>query len=419
MNIIKIKNILSIDDYRFDFSCHNVFEDFFYGDIDGSSLIALPAVIDPHVHFRTPGHEYKESWKLAALPTILGGTTTVFDMPNNSPFVSSISQLNAKSSLIESHLTEANIPLRYKLFLGATTSNFHDIEMISCYKQICCGVKVFLGSSTGANSLSYNVLDSIFRIAAELNLVVAVHAEDEEVIRKKQNSMKEKDWAKVNAHSLSRPKEAAFKAVEYIIELSHKHNTKVHILHVSTKEELDLIREGKKTSKMIFAEAAIPHLFFDERDYARLGNYVKVNPPIRSQLDREALWEAINSGLIDTVGSDHAPHLISEKQLSIKEAPSGMPSNPFLLPLLLNAVNEGLLIKERVAQITHDTIVDLYDLEETKDFVLVDMQKEHRIEEKDIKSLCKWSPFLGKTIKGWPMYVVLKDTLYPGLGMYL
>ncbi len=419
MKTIKIKNLLSIDNYRFDITCQNIFKNFVCEDIDGSSLVAFPAVIDPHVHFRTPGHEHKESWKFAAFPAILGGVTTVFDMPNNSPFISSISQLSMKHSLIENQLKEADIPLRYKLFLGATACNFHDIEMINYYKQICCGIKVFLGNSTGASFLSYSILDRIFRIAAELNLVVAVHAEDEEIIRKKQSCMGAKDWTQINAHSLSRPREAAIKAVDHVIELSHKHGTKVHILHVSTEEELKLIKEGKKTNKTIFAEAALPHLFFDEEDYISLGNCIKVNPPVRNKLDREALWEAINSGLIDTVGSDHAPHLIYEKQVSIEKAPSGIPGNPFLFPLILNAVNEGLLIKERVTKITHDVIVDLYDLEETQDFVLVDMKKEHKIEERDIKSLCKWSPFLGKSIKGWPMYVILKGTLYPGLGVYL
>lgn len=419
MKTVRIKNVLSIDNYRFDVVSTDVFENFIQEDIDGSSLIAFPAVIDPHVHFRTPGQEHKESWKAAALPAILGGVTTVFDMPNNYPFISSIQGLQEKSNLVDELLKEVGIPLRYKLFLGATDSNFHDIEMINTHRKICCGVKIFLGSSTGIGSLSYSVLDKIFRIAAEADFVVAIHAEDEEIIQEKQNGMSEKEWSHLCAHSLSRPREAAIKAVENIIGFSHKHDAKVHILHVSTEEELSLIKEAKKTSKRIFAEAALPHLFFDERDYALLGNYVKVNPPLRKMSDKEALWEAIGSGVIDTVGSDHAPHLISEKQRSIKEAPSGMPGNPFLVPLLLNAINQGLLTKERFVQITHETIIDLYDLQENKDLILVDLDKQHVLQDKDNRSLCKWSPFLGKNIKGWPMYVLLKGTLYPGLGIYL
>jgi len=275
------------------------------------NLIALPALIDPHVHFRTPGHEYKENWKTGAKAAIAGGVTTVFDMPNTTPSTVSTSALQHKKEIIDAQLNEAEIPLHYKLWFGATPDNLIGIEKIGRlstrdgsalggkdYKDYVIGIKVFMGSSTGDLLVDKKKDQAqIFKLAHELNLPVAVHAESEANIQYSRFKIKNPH---VHDHSKIRRREAAIEAVTQAIELADTYHAKLYILHTSTKEEMELIKQAKKDNISVFAEVTPHHLFLTEDDYNILGTKAQMNPPLRTLEDQDALWDGILDGVIDT-----------------------------------------------------------------------------------------------------------------------
>lgn len=382
------------------------------GDLDGSELTAFPGGIDGHVHFRTPGFEYKEDWKTGSAAAVAGGVTTVFDMPNTQPFTDSISKGREKEQVINKQLAESGIPLNYKLYLGASKDNLAEIEALPENTDLFCGVKVFMGSSTAVVGGGVN-LSPVFRTAAEAGVVVAVHAEDETVLQRASGdiSLVNKVWSP-EQHSLLRPPEAAYRAVETVLDLSAKHGTKLYVLHIGTAREVELIDKAKRSGINVYAEAALPHLFFDVRDYEIYGNAVKVNPPLRTPEDREALWDAIRRGIIDTVGSDHAPHLHAEKTTLGREVPSGMPGVQFLFPLLLNAVYENKITREKLVQLTGENLRKIFSLSENRNWVLVKEHEKKTITDAEVLSKCAWSPYVGRTLVGWPMYSVLNEQLY-------
>lgn len=349
-------------------------------------LIPIPAVIDPHVHFRTPGQEYKEDWQTASYSALFGGVSTVFDMPNNDPPCVTQAALLAKRELI------GEVPIRAHFYLGADRNHLDEIDG-------SVPVKIFMGSSTG--SLLLDDQEDLER-AFERAKLVAVHAEDEGILRASAFPAKE-----AADHSRMRPNEAAARAVERALALCRKYGTTLYILHMSTKEELELLRAAKKEGLPVFGEATPHHLFLTTDDYARLGNLGKMNPPLRSRADQEALWDAVIDGTIDTIGSDHAPHLLEEKQSS---APAGVPGVETLLPLLLHAVNEGRLTLERVVELTSMTPRTLFGLPETDDAVWIDMDFERGVDR--LQTKCGWSPFQGWRLKGWPRFIRVKGKLF-------
>ncbi|MBU6447157.1 MAG: amidohydrolase family protein, partial [Verrucomicrobia bacterium] len=302
--------------------------------IDANGLTLLPALIDPHVHFRTPGAEYKENWQSAAEAAIHGGVTTVFDMPNNTPSCITLERVREKKTRINAQL---QIPIRYGLYLGADQN--HLSEIIRC-KQEIVGVKIYMGSSTG-NLLMHDpkVLEQAFKIAGEHEILVAVHAEDEELIQKRSIECKAALHLGPRAHSIIRNAEVAARAVNQALEWAAKYRVRLYIAHVSTQEELDLIRQAKKGNVQVYAETSPHHLFLTTKLYETLGTLALVNPPLRDT--NEPVWEAIYDGTIDTIGTDHAPNLLEEKRYPYGKAPSGFPSIELYLPLLLNAHAQG------------------------------------------------------------------------------
>ena len=354
-------------------------------------LIPIPALIDPHVHFRTPGHEYKEDWQTASAAALRGGISMVFDMPNNNPPCVTQKALQEKRKLIDS----MNLPIRYDFYLGADSNHLDEIKDADVL-----AVKVFMGSSTGTLLLDdQEDLERVFRDAK----LVAIHGEDETLLQ--QTAWESTDPAD---HSRMRPNEAAAIAVERAIALCRKYGTKLYVLHMSTREEVELVRLAKKEGLPVFAEATPHHLFLSTQDYERWGNLVKMNPPLRSLADQEALWEGIADGTIDTIGTDHAPHTLEEKK-GLK-APSGVPGVETMLPLMLNAVNEGRLTLERLVEMTHHNILKLFELPENDDVVWVDMELEQEV--CDFQSKCNWSPFEGRFLKGWPKYIRVKGKVF-------
>ena len=284
-------------------------------------LTILPAAIDPHVHFRTPGAEHKEDWKTAAEAAIAGGVTTVFDMPNNTPLCTSQTALMAKKKQIDAKLAEAGIPLRYYLYFGATKDNIDEINKV---QHEIIGVKIFMGSSTGDLLLTDpKALDRVFQLCAQKDLIVSVHAEDDALIQ--DNIKKYANETNPAVHSIIRDRKAAIAAATQAIKLAEKYNTRLVILHVSSAEEVELIRNAKQDGILVYGEATPHHLFLTEKDYAKWGTQVQVNPPLRTEADRKALWAEIQNGTIDMIGSDHAPHTLEEKGRPYGKAPSRNP----------------------------------------------------------------------------------------------
>ena len=378
-------------------------------EFEKNKLLKLPGLIDPHVHFRTPGMEYKEDWKTAAKASIKGGYTTVFDMPNTIPPTVTEIALLEKKSLIDKQLKEVGIPLRYYLFFGADKHHLNEIKKI---KNQAIGIKVFMGCSTGGLVIDDDEsLHAIFKIAAKENILVAVHAEDEH--RLKENAKKIVGPQSYSIHSKIRDESAAELAVKKAIQLVRLYGTRLYILHVSTHQEIDLIAQAKKEGLPVFAETTPHHLFLNTSDYQTLKGKGVMNPPLRTFEHQKALFSAIKSGIIDTIGSDHAPHTLEEKAKSYGSCPSGVPGIETTLPLLFEAYHQNLLTLDNILDLTSRRAKKIFNLPDHQDdYVLVDLFLSKRIEDKDLSTKCKWSPFAGRLLRGWPVTTVLKGHIY-------
>ena len=373
-------------------------------------LMALPAVVDPHVHFRTPGHPQKEDWQSGAKLALRGGCTTVFDMPNTLPPTITRTLLNEKKALIDSQLRSVNIPLNYRLYFGADKNHLDEIPNI---QSACIGIKVFMGCSTGNLVIDDDdSLNRVFAMAAQHNMLVAVHAEDEGMIQTRRQTYPITDPNNYRQHSFLRNESVAATAVAKAINMAQHHGTTLYILHVSSKEEIDLIRAGKLDGVHVYAETTPHHLFFNTDDYFSLQGRVQVNPPLRDKNQQSHLFTAIHEGVIDTIGSDHAPHTISEKSLPFGQCPSGMPGLEFLLPSLLNACNEGELHLEEIIRLTSTNARSLFNLPANNDWVLVDINHMRTIEGGDTLSRCGYTPYVNRRLKGWPMVTILNGLAY-------
>ena len=376
--------------------------------IDGEKLLLLPGLIDPHVHFRTPGLEYKEDWRTAAKASIKGGYTTVFDMPNTIPPTVTQEELDKKIALIDSQLKDIKIPLRYHLFFGADK---HHLDEIKKVKGQVIGIKVFMGCSTGGLVIDDDEsLQAIFKLAAEEDMLVAVHAEDEQ--RLKENTKKVNLPQPYAIHSQIRDEKAASLAVKKAIDLVRRYGTRLYILHTSTRQEMDLIAQAKAEGLPVFAETTPHHLFLNTKDYDRLQGKAVMNPPLRTMEHQKSLFDAINAGIIDTIGSDHAPHTLEEKARPYGACPSGVPGIETTLPLLLEAYHQGLLSLEKIVDLTYRRAQEIFKLEAYPDYTLVDLAARQVVKEANLKTKCQWSPFSGLTLRAWPVYTILNNHLY-------
>jgi dihydroorotase len=360
--------------------------------------IVLPGIIDSHVHFRTPGGEHKEDWKTGSKAAVAGGVTTVLDMPNNNPATITNYLLEQKRET-----AKRDSLANFGFYLGATSNNETEVRSASNI----AGVKVFMGSSTGNLLMdSKEDLEKEFSLLSSIGKLGVLHAEDEQTIKK--NSEKFKGENDPEIHAKVRGKECAVSAVETALEMQGRLGNRAHFLHVSTKEELELIRKAKQEGRDVSCEACPHHLFLTEKEFKEKGNLVKTNPPLRSKDDKMALWNAIEFGLIDTIGSDHAPHLKQEKEMDYWNAPSGIPGVETMLPLLLNAVNENKLSLQRLVRLCCRNPAKIFGIREKgkieegfdADLVVIDLKKEHTIRDEKVFSKCGWSPFNGKRVKG-------------------
>jgi len=373
---------------------------------DANGLLAFPAVIDPHVHFRTPGMEAKEDWQHGAKAALRGGCTTVFDMPNTKPPTITANLLQEKKALIDKQLSEVKIPLRYELFFGADKNHLHEIPGVNGEVS---GIKVFMGCSTGDLVVDDDEsLHAVFSVAAKENMLVAVHAEDEHLIRERKANYK--GAMNYHAHSEIRNIDVAVRAVEKAIALTRQYGTRLYILHVSSAEEISLIKKAKREGLPVYAETTPHHLFFNTSYYDILGAKAVVNPPLRDEKHQAELFTAIREQVIDTIGSDHAPHTKEEKAQPYGACPSGMPGIEFVLPMLLNAYHAGQLSLDNIVALTSKRARDIFNVPATNDYVLVDLEKSATVNSTESK--CGWTPYQGLTLKGWPIYTVLRGKCY-------
>ena len=375
--------------------------------IDGTDLLALPGLVDPHVHFRVPGMEDKEDWQHASKASLKCGVTTVFDMPNTKPATTTQERLHNKFRIIDGQLAEVNLPLRYKLFFGADKNQFHEIVKV---KDEIVGIKVFMGASTGDLLMDDEAsLHAIYALAKAHNLIIALHAEDELIIR--ENAAKYANETDYKYHSIIRSPEAAVKAVDLVIQLSEIYGVTSYILHLSTRGELDLVKAAKARGVKVFAETCPHYLFLDESMYPALNGRAKMNPPLRNKTEQDYLWQALNEGVIDTIGSDHAPHQLHEKAQPLCKCPSGVPGIETTLPLMLTAWREGRVKLSRLLELLHSNPQKLFSLPANDDLVLVDIKNYRELTDEQMASKCKWSPFSGMNLTGFPRYVYTQNRL--------
>ena len=365
--------------------------------IDGRGKFLLPGVIDDQVHFRDPGLTQKGDLYTEAKAAVAGGVTSFMDMPNTDPKAITLNILEEKYKLA-SQKSLAN----YSFFLGATNSNIEEIEKANPAR--ICGVKVFLGASTG-NMLVDDpaVLEDIF---LKSRMIVAIHSEDEGVIRKNLAIFKEKYGEQIpfEAHPLIRSEEACYKSTEMAVKLAKKHNTRLHILHLSTVKELDLLDNSKPLKeKKITAEVCVHHLWFDDRDYSRLGSLIKWNPAIKTEKDKNGLFKGLLEDKIDIIATDHAPHLKEEKSLPYLSCPSGGPLIQHSLVIMLEFYHRKRISLEKVVEKMCHAPAVLYRIKDRgfirkgffADLVLVDLKAPWVVSKGNLLYKCGWSPFEG------------------------
>lgn len=365
--------------------------------IDGRGKFLLPGVIDDQVHFRDPGLTHKGDLYSESKAAVAGGVTSFMDMPNTDPKATTLRILEEKYNLA-SKKSLAN----YSFFLGATNENLKEIEKADPAK--ICGVKVFMGASTG--NMLVDDPDVLEKIFANSRMIVAIHSEDEGIIRKNLAAFREKygEQIPVEAHPLIRSGEACFASTKRAVELAAKHNTRLHVLHLSTARELELFRNDiPLKKKRITAEVCVHHLWFDDLDYARLGSRIKWNPAIKTEQDKEGLFKGLLEDKIDLIASDHAPHLDEEKSHPYLSCPSGGPLIQHSLVIMLEFFHlKKISIEKIVEKMCHAPAV-LYHIKDRgfirkgcfADLVLVDPDAPWTVSKENILYKCGWSPFEG------------------------
>lgn len=366
-----------------------------YYEIDAAGCFVLPGVIDTHVHFRDPGLTYKADIESESRAAAYGGVTSYFDMPNTVPQTTTLDALNEKF-LRAAQASHVN----YSFFYGATNDNVDTFDRLDISR--IPGIKLFMGSSTG-NMLVDNaaVLKQIFSKCAHLSLPVMAHCEDTDIIERNAKSVREQygDDADISLHPAIRSAEACLASSRRAAELADSTGAHLHIAHLSTAAELSLLeKEG------ITGEVTVAHLLFDDSDYASLAGRIKCNPAIKTAADRDALVSAVAEGRIHTVGTDHAPHSLSEKQGGALRAVSGMPTLQFSLVMMLGFVDRGQLTIEQIADVMCHNPARIFGVNERgflregykADIVIVSPCEEYVISDRDVQSKCGWTPLDGR-----------------------
>jgi dihydroorotase len=372
--------------------------------LDAKGLVVLPGVIDTQVHFREPGLAHKEDLESGTRAAVMGGVTAIFEMPNTSPATIDAAALEEKLTRAEGRAW-----CDHAFFIGAAAENATRLGELERLPG-CCGVKIFMGSSTG--SLLVHEDDTLRAVLSHGSRRIAVHSEDEVRLRERFELIR--DGGKVAQHSEWRDVETAVRSTKRLLRLAREAGRRVHVLHVTTAEEVPLLAAARDIATM---EVTPQHLTLAAPYcYEELGSFAQMNPPIREARHREALWEAVRLGIVDVIGSDHAPHSREEKAAPYPRSPSGMPGVQTLLPLLLDHLNAGKLTLERLVDLTSAGAQRIYNIAGKGriavgydgDLTLVDLKAKRTIGKDWLQSKCGWSPFEGKPITGWPMATVIR-----------
>lgn len=369
--------------------------------IDCRELWVMPGVIDDQVHFREPGYTHKADIGTEAHAAVAGGTTTFMEMPNTHP------PALTQALLEEKYVRASQVsPANYSFFMGVSNDNAS--EVLRTNPTNVCGIKIFMGSSTGDMLVDdETTLSTLFR---ESNMLIATHCEDEQTIKDNQKVYFEKygDSLDASFHPIIRNVEACYKSSHLAAELAKKYNTRLHILHLTTEKELSLFTNSiPLEQKRITSEICVHHLSFDSGDYAAQGNKIKCNPAIKSPSDREALWKALNDDLLDIIATDHAPHTLEEKAQPYLKAPSGLPLVQHSLQLMLDHVNHGRITLERMVHKMCHAPAICFQIKERgfiregywADLVLADPNRPQQINRENILYKCGWSPLEGKVFQ--------------------
>ena len=370
---------------------------------EARGLHVLPGVIDTQCHFREPGNEHKEDLESGSRAAVLGGVTAIFEMPNTNPPTTTRQALEDKLARAANRMH-----CDYAFYVGASPANIGALAMLERLPGVA-GVKAFLGSSTGTLLLDRE--DAILAALKGGSRRMAVHSEDEARLNERKPLRVPGD---PRSHPLWRDAEVARMSTERVLRLARQAGRRIHVLHVTTEEELPLLAAARDVASV---ETTPQHLTLAAPEcYERLGTYAQMNPPIRESRHREALWKAVNEGLIDVIGSDHAPHTREEKDKPYPGTPSGMPGVQTLVTLLLDHVNAGRMSLERFVDLTSAGAARLFSiggkgriaLGYDADFTIVDMRAKKRIENSWIASKCGWTPFDGMETTGWAVATIIR-----------
>jgi len=380
-------------------------------EINGEGLYLLPGAIDDQVHFREPGLTHKATIATEAMAAVAGGVTSFMEMPNTNPPALTQEILEQKYDI-----AAARSVANYSFFMGVANNNADEVLRTNSRKKDVCGVKIFMGSSTG-DMLVDNYL-TLTKIFSESELLIATHCEDENII--KANKAKYADADNASFHPLIRDAEACFESSFAAVQLAKKHNSRLHILHISTVKELQLFSNMLPLSeKRITSEVCVHHLHFTADDYARYGNLIKCNPAIKAAENKAALWEGLLDGRLDIIATDHAPHTWEEKQLPYQQAPSGVPLVQHSLLLMLQYAQEGRITIEQVVEKMCHAPAQCFQVSKRgyiregyhADLVLVDLNDRTTITKENILYKCGWSPFEGHTFPASVRYTFVNGEI--------
>ncbi len=373
---------------------------------DATDKVVLPGIIDTQTHFREPGSTDVEDLESGSRAAVLGGVTSLFEMPNTNPPTSNLIEFDKKLQLAKNRMHS-----NYAFYFGATPEN---IEQLSKLKDVegCCGVKLFAGSSTG--KLLVDKEADIEKVISNSDRIVSIHSEDEEILKLRKKFIKKGD---VHSHPEWRNTECAISSTRRVVKIAERYNKKIHVLHVTTKEEVDFLAMHKKN---VTFETTPQHLTLYAPDcYDKLGTYAQMNPPLRTKEHYDRLWVAIKNNIVDVLGSDHAPHSKENKDKEYPDTPSGMPGVQTIFPVMLGHINDGKLTLEQLIKLMCENPCRIFGIKNKgyikegydADLTIADMNKEVVIKDEMIASKCGWTPFNNYKVKGFPVGTIVNGVL--------
>ena len=381
---------------------------------DAENKIVLPGIIDTQVHFREPGSTDAEDLESGSRAAVLGGVTSLFEMPNTNPPTANLVEFEKKLKAAKNRMHS-----NYAFYFGATPSNTDQLAQLKNVEG-CCGVKLFAGSSTG--NLLVDKEADIEKVISSSDRVVSIHSEDEDIIKLRKKFIRKGD---VHSHHEWRNVECAMSSTRRVVKIAERYNKKIHVLHVTTKDEVDFLAMHKKN---VTFETTPQHLTLYAPDcYDKLGTYAQMNPPLRGKEHYDRLWTAIKNNIVDVLGSDHAPHLKANKEKEYPDSPSGMPGVQTIFPVMIDHVNNGKLTLNQLINLMCENPCRIFGIKNKgfikegfdADLTIVDMKKEVTIKDEMIASKCGWTPFNNYKVKGFPVGTIVNGILVMSDGKIL